>query len=85
MKALLLAVFVFGFAGYLAITDNDEGSSYWERWHHTTVQAASANPVLKKVPSFDLQGPGGERFDYLTIWPKRKLPLSSHLGAGCGD
>ncbi len=82
-RVFLFVILVFGFAGYLAITDNDEGPSYWERWtHHSMVQAASANPVLKKLTSFDLPGPGGKRFDYLTIWPERKLLLSSHLGAG---
>jgi DNA-binding beta-propeller fold protein YncE len=83
MKAWLFALLVFGTAGFLAITDNDEGPSYWERWtHHATVQAAPADSVLRKVASFDLPGPGGKRFDYLTIWPERHLLLSVHLGAG---
>jgi len=80
---LFLAVLVFGGAAFLAITDNDEGPSYWQRWkRHSTVQASSADSVLKKSTAFDLPGPGGKRFDYLTVIPERHLLLSTHLGAG---
>lgn len=79
----ILAVLVFGTAGFLATTDNDEGPSYWERWtRHTLAQAKSGDQYLKKIASFDLPGPGGKRFDYLTILPDRHLLLSVHLGAG---
>lgn len=44
-------------------------------------RAQSAAPTLKKVTSFDLPGPGGKRFDYLTIADDRYL-LSTHLAAG---
>lgn len=83
LRAILFLLLIFGTAAFLAITDNDEGPSYWERWtHRGSVQAASGTPALRVVASFDLPGPGGKRFDYLTIWPERHLLLSSHLGAG---
>lgn len=39
-------------------------------------------PTLKKVTEFDLPGPPGKRFDYLTITPDDHYLLSAHLGAG---
>ena len=38
--------------------------------------------TLKKADSFDLPGPPGKRFDYLTIDYKHGYLLSAHLGAG---
>ena len=38
--------------------------------------------TLKKVAEFDLPGPGGKRFDYLTIDPDDHYLLSAHLAAG---
>ncbi len=42
----------------------------------------SATPVLKKVAEFDLPGPPGKRFDYLTIDADDHYLLSAHLAAG---
>src|SRR5260221_7363319 len=45
----------------------------------------SAKPgatTLKKVTEFDLPGPPGKRFDYLTITPDDHYLLSTHLAAG---
>src|SRR3989441_3547767 len=39
-------------------------------------------PTLKKVTEFDLPGPPGKRFDYLTITPDDHCLLSTHLAAG---
>jgi len=39
-------------------------------------------PTLKKVTEFDLPGPLGKRFDYLTIDPDDHYLLSAHLAAG---
>lgn len=36
---------------------------------------------LKKIAEFDLSGPGGKRFDYLTIDPDDHYLLSAHLAA----
>jgi YVTN family beta-propeller protein len=44
--------------------------------------AKSSVPALKKVAEFDLPGPGGKRFDYLTIIPEDHYLLSAHLAAG---
>jgi len=44
--------------------------------------AKPATPTLKKVTEFDLPGPPGKRFDYLTIDPDDHYLLSAHLGAG---
>jgi YVTN family beta-propeller protein len=38
--------------------------------------------TLKKVAEFDLPGPRGKRFDYLTITPDDHYLLSTHLAAG---
>ncbi len=43
---------------------------------------AARSQTLKKVDSFDLPGPPGKRFDYLTIDYKHGYLLSAHLGAG---
>lgn len=45
-------------------------------------QAQTSNPTLKKVAEFDLPGPGGKRFDYLTIDPDDHYLISAHLAAG---
>ena len=42
----------------------------------------SGTPALKKLIEFDLPGPGGKRFDYLTVAPDDHLLLSAHLAAG---
>jgi len=38
--------------------------------------------TLKKVAEFDLPGPPGKRFDYLTIDPDDHFLISAHLAAG---
>lgn len=39
-------------------------------------------PTLSKIAQFDLPGPPGKRFDYLTIDPDDHYLISAHLGAG---
>ena len=46
------------------------------------VQAQLPSPTLKKVAEFDLPGPPGKRFDYLTIDPDDHYLISAHLAAG---
>src|SRR6184192_18248 len=41
----------------------------------------SSGPTLKKIAEFDLPGPGGKRFDYLTVDPDDHYFLSAHLAA----
>jgi len=46
------------------------------------VSARPCGPTLEKVAEFELPGPAGKRFDYLTITPDEHYLLSAHLGAG---
>lgn len=43
--------------------------------------SAAAPALLTKLSAFDLPGPGGRRFDYLTIDPDDHYLISAHLGA----
>ncbi|HJQ25274.1 MAG TPA: YncE family protein [Blastocatellia bacterium] len=47
-----------------------------------TVVPATDGQTLKKIDSFDLPGPPGKRFDYLTIDYNHHYLLSAHLAAG---
>jgi hypothetical protein len=38
--------------------------------------------ALKQVAKIDLPGPGGQRFDYLTVDDEDHFLLSAHLGPG---
>src|SRR3981081_3212348 len=44
--------------------------------------ANSFGQTLKQIAKFDLPGPGGKRFDYLTIDDDDHYLLSAHLAAG---
>src|SRR5438067_4725736 len=44
--------------------------------------AQSAGAPLRKIAEFELPGPPGKRFDYLTIDEDDNYLLSAHLGAG---
>jgi YVTN family beta-propeller protein len=46
------------------------------------LSAKPGAPTLKKITAFDLPGPGGKRFDYLTIDTDDHYLLSAHLAAG---
>ena len=46
------------------------------------VKSQGTAQTLKKTTEFDLPGPGGKRFDYLTIDTDDHYLLSTHLGAG---
>jgi hypothetical protein len=41
----------------------------------------TAGQTLKEIAKFDLPGPGGKRFDYLTIDADDGYLLSAHLAA----
>src|ERR1700686_5048711 len=47
-----------------------------------SADAQTGAPTLRKVASYDLPGPGGKRFDYLTIDDDDNYLLSAHLSAG---
>lgn len=42
----------------------------------------TGSPTLRKAAEFDLPGPAGKRFDYLTIDPDDHYLISAHLAAG---
>src|SRR5215469_16514516 len=44
-------------------------------------ESAALGQTLKQVAKFDLPGPAGKRFDYLTIDPDDHYLLSAHLAA----
>ena len=71
--SLLLATFVLAaYAGFAAL-----------HFHaRKTNSEAGSGPTLRQVASFDLPGPPGKRFDYLTIDRDDGYLLSAHLGAG---
>jgi YVTN family beta-propeller protein len=43
--------------------------------------SGAGGQTLKEVTKFDLPGPGGKRFDYLTIDPDDHFLISAHLAA----
>ncbi len=45
-------------------------------------QAQAPVPTLKKVAEFDVPGPPGKRFDYLTVDAEDHYLISAHLAAG---
>ena len=54
----------------------------WPRDSHVGAQTAIAHPALRKIAEFELPGPPGKRFDYLTIDEDDNYLLSAHLAAG---
>jgi DNA-binding beta-propeller fold protein YncE len=55
-------------------------ASLWPR--HQAGAVSHGGPTLKQVAAFDLPGPPGKRFDYLTIDYDDGYLLSAHLGPG---
>jgi YVTN family beta-propeller protein len=45
------------------------------------MNAQSNSPTLKRVKAYDLPGPAGKRFDYLTIDKENNYLISAHLAA----
>src|SRR5207248_2355466 len=46
------------------------------------VSSGTAAQTLKQIEKFDLPGPGGKRFDYLTIDDDDHYLLAAHLAVG---
>ncbi len=84
VKVTGFLLLLLGGTAFLAITDNDEGPSLWQRWTNSTAARAERNqePLLRQVSTINLTGPKGKRFDYLTIDYDDGYLLSAHLGAG---
>src|SRR5260370_6937024 len=61
--------------------------SFWQRAAFVLASFLSVcangagGQTLKEVTKFDLPGPGGKRFDYLTIDPDDHYLISAHLAA----
>src|SRR5438067_6214120 len=58
------------------------GVALWTQRGPGGPQAAVDHPSLRKIAEFELPGPPGKRFDYLTIDEDDNYLLSAHLGAG---
>src|SRR5207244_6413516 len=57
-----------------------ESACGWEA--RGAARAAADRSALRQVAAFELPGPAGKRFDYLTIDEDDNYLLSAHLGAG---
>ncbi len=58
------------------------GFALWTQLGRGAAQPAAGHPSLRQIAEFDLPGPPGKRFDYLTIDDDDHYLLSAHLGAG---
>ena len=58
------------------------GVGLWTQLGRSVAQPAAGHPSLRQIAEFDLPGPPGKRFDYLTIDDDDNYLLSAHLGAG---
>ena len=58
------------------------GVGLWTQLGRSLAQPAAGHPSLRQIAEFDLPGPPGKRFDYLTIDDDNNYLLSAHLGAG---
>ena len=56
--------------------------AFVSHWLVNDAHAQTRESVLRKVTTFDLPGPGGKRFDYLTIDGDDHYLISAHLAAG---
>jgi DNA-binding beta-propeller fold protein YncE len=84
LKVTGFLILLLGGLAFVAVIDNDEGPSLWQRWTSSSSVRASGSqpPLLRQVSTIELPGPKGKRFDYLTIDGSRHLLFSTHLGAG---
>src|SRR5881397_1131450 len=58
------------------------GVGLWTQLGRGVAQPAAGHHSLRQIAEFDLPGPPGKRFDYLTIDEDDNYLLSAHLGAG---
>ncbi|HEX7288059.1 MAG TPA: hypothetical protein VF532_17875 [Candidatus Angelobacter sp.] len=79
MNAFKLGVIALAFCAGALYLLYDAGQALQRQSAHLAAPSAAA---LKEVASFELPGPKGKRFDYLTIDYDDNYLLSAHLGAG---
>ena len=62
------------------------GIGLWPQSGRGGAQPAADRPSLRQIVEFELPGPPGKRFDYLTIGEDGNYLLSAHLGRtpACG-
>jgi YVTN family beta-propeller protein len=58
------------------------GLGLWSQLGRAGAQLAAGSPALRQAAEFELPGPPGKRFDYLTIDEDDHYLLSAHLAAG---
>src|SRR5213594_2590118 len=58
------------------------GVGVWTQSGRGGAQPAADHPSLRQIAEFELPGPPGKRFDYLTIDEDDNYLLAAHLGAG---
>ena len=58
------------------------GAGLWMQLGRSGAQPAADRPSLRQIVEFELPGPPGKRFDYLTIDHDDNYLLAAHLGAG---
>src|SRR2546426_12396698 len=58
------------------------GVGLWTQFGRGGAQPAADHPSLRQIVEFELPGPPGMRFDYLTIDEDDNYLLAAHLGAG---
>jgi DNA-binding beta-propeller fold protein YncE len=69
--------------GVLVVTlVSSMGFGLWTQLGRVGAQPAANSPSLRQVTEFELPGPPGKRFDYLTIDADDHYLLSAHLAAG---
>jgi DNA-binding beta-propeller fold protein YncE len=57
-------------------------AAFWTSGMHGLADTAGGHPSLRKIAEFELPGPAGKRFDYLTIDEDDNYLFSAHLAAG---
>src|SRR5262245_2164305 len=79
-EARLIRMLMYG--ALVATLVTAMGLGLWSQIARAGAQPAAGSPSLRQVAEFELPGPPGKRFDYLTIDEDDHYLLSAHLAAG---
>ena len=82
MKRIGGLLFLLIAAGSIVLLFRAGAAGFREQSKGVPVEAGAPQAALRRIAAFDLPGPPGKRFDYLTIISDRRLLLLTHLGAG---